>query len=347
LAVGGQLREERTFFFADYQGTRQALARVVTSTVPLPAQRSGDFSATLGARLFLDPKTLTATTIDTGTPIEVLDTTGRLIQAQVGQIFRPGDRRAYAGNLIPANDLDPVARRLIDRYPLPTSAGSANNFTRTANEQLWQEQSDLRLDHRISRFGRLFGRLSIALEAAEPVTPLPEGSGAITQGILGRQRSGGYQVVASHQQTIGERMINELRGGVTRRKIDRRSVSASSQFQLPGLPSSGSFGDVMPTMAITGIQQLGPSPNTNTRFSTEVAQLVEMLSLQRQRHSIKLGLDARLERLTIRQPPSPRGLFSFTAPDAGSRGAPNTTGSLSTGSLLAGLTGNALASFLL
>lgn len=347
LVAGGPLRPNQTFFFADYQGTRQAVARVVTSTVPSAAQRQGDFSATLGPQLFLHPQTLTATKTDTGTPIEVLDTTGRLIAARVGQIFRPGDRRVYPGNLIPANDLDPLARRLAARYPLPTSEGRANNFTRTANERLAQEQADLRIDQRISQFGRVFGRFSIALEVATPVTPLPDGSGAIAQGFLGRQRSGGYQGMGSYQQIIGARMINEIRGGVTSRTIDRRSLASPSPPSLPGLPESLNFQGVLPTISIAGLQQLGPSPNTNTNFSTTVIQVVELLSVQRLRHSIKLGVDLRLERLTILQPPSPRGTYSFTAPFSGSRGTPDTTGSFSTGSLLSGETGNALASFLL
>jgi hypothetical protein len=69
------------------------------------------------------------------------------------------------------------------------------------------------------------------------------------------------------------------------------------------------------------------------------------------RHSLKFGGDFRIERLNVWQPPSPTGLFNFTAPFSNSRGTANTVGTqpgnATTSSLLAGQTGNALASFLL
>ena len=351
MVIGGPVRRDRTFFFGDYQGTSQAIGRVLTSTVPTLAQRRGDFSATLGAPLFLQPSTPRVTTVNTGTPIEVIDTTGQWVPARVGQLFRRGDRRAYAGNQLPASDLDPIARRLLDLYPLPTRGGGANNFQRLANERTRQDQTDLRLDHRLSSDGLLFGRFSMAQERTRPVTPLPDGSGAITQGTLGDQWSNGYQAVGSYQQVLGRALLHELRGGYTRRSVDRRSARLRSPSGITGLPIGTPFDDVLPTMLIAGLQQLGPPTNANTLFSTDVTQLVDMLSLQRQRHSVRIGVDARLERLTILQPPSPRGQFSFTAPFTSSHGTPNTLGTLpggaTTGSLLAGQTGHPLASFLL
>src|SRR5215813_7509351 len=62
---GGPLIKDRTFYFVDYQGTRQQIGRVVTSTVPTLAQRLGNFSSSLGAPLFLTPGG-TATTTATG-----------------------------------------------------------------------------------------------------------------------------------------------------------------------------------------------------------------------------------------------------------------------------------------
>src|SRR5262247_548727 len=160
FAVGGPVVKDRTFFFGDFQGMRQLIGRVAISNVPTLAQRGGDFSANIGAPLFLQTTTtggvttVSATTTNTGTPINVIDTNGNTIQARVGQIFRIGDRRAYAGNIIPLDDplagVDPVARQLLARYPLPTSAGAANNFRRVANEGTDQDQFDLRLDHRFS-----------------------------------------------------------------------------------------------------------------------------------------------------------------------------------------------------
>src|SRR5262249_48135322 len=70
FAVGGPIVKDHTFFFGDFQGARQLIGRVLTSNVPTLAQRGGNFSANLGAPLFLQTTTtaVSATTTNTGTP---------------------------------------------------------------------------------------------------------------------------------------------------------------------------------------------------------------------------------------------------------------------------------------
>lgn len=359
FAVGGPVIHNKTFFFADYQGMRQSIGRVLTSNVPTVAQRNGDFSASLGVPLFLQSgTTVSATTTNTGAPINVIDTNGNTIQARVGQIFRRsanGDRRAYAGNIIPLSELDPVAKKLLDRYPLPTVTGAANNFRRVGNEGTNQDQFDVRLDHQFSDHNQFFGRFSFFNEDATPVTPLPEGSGNITQGALGLQKSRGYQVVGNYQHVFSANLLQELRVGYTRRSIDRRGLlldaPPSQSLGLPGLPQNAAFQKELPTFTIAGLQQLGPSANTDSLFNTDMTQIFDVVGWQRGSHSLKFGTDFRLERLNVLQPPSPTGIFNFTAPFSNSRGTTNTVGTqpgnATTSGLLSGQTGNALASFLL
>ena len=357
FAVGGPVIKDRTFFFGDFQGARQLIGRVLASNAPTMAQRNGDFSANLGAPLFLQTATtgVSATTTNTGAPINVIDTNGNTAQARVGQIFRRSDRRAYAGNIIPLADFDPVARKLLDRYPPPTSAGAANNFRRVANEGVDQDQFDARLDHRFSDRDQVFGRYSFFKDTSTPVTPLPEGSGVITQGALGLQQIRAQQVVGAHTHVFSASVVNELRFGYTRRSIDRRALlldaPPSQSLGLPGIPQNAAFQNELPTFTIAGLQQLGPSANTDSLFNTDVTQIFDAVGWRRGRHSAKFGVDFRLERLNVLQPPSPTGIFNFTAPFTNSRGTANTIGSqpgnATTGSVLAGQTGNALASFLL
>ena len=61
------------------------------------------------------------------------------------------------------------------------------------------------------------------------------------------------------------------------------------------------------------MQQLGPPPNTDSRFRTDVTEVIDQLSTARGSHSITAGLDLRWERLDILQPPSPTGLFQFSS----------------------------------
>ncbi len=339
--IGGPIVKDRTFFFADYQGTRQSIARVRTSTVPTLTQRNGDFSASLGARLYLTSTGAVTTTATGNTPITITDTNGNAVQARNGQIFRPSDKRVYAGNVIPLAEFDATAKQLLTRYPLPTTTATANNFTRLANEAQTQNQFDTRVDHRWSERQQLFARYSFAKDVSNPVTPLPDGSGAITNGAIGLTKTTAQSIVGNYLFTINARFLNELRFGYTRRAVVRRSVNLDSDLNLAGLPTNSTFGKILPTIAISGLQQLGAPANTNSDFRTDVTQVYDALSRQRGRHSLKAGVDFRKQRLDVLQPPSPAGSFTFNALFTNAQGLPGV------GTALANLTGNPLASFLL
>ncbi|HKS10166.1 MAG TPA: hypothetical protein VJS13_11505, partial [Pyrinomonadaceae bacterium] len=281
----------------------------------------------------------------TPNPVNTVDTNGATIQGRVGQIFRPSDHRAYAGNLIPAGSFDAVSALLLQRYPSPTSAGAANNFTRVGNESDDQDQFDVRLDHRFSTRDQIFGRFSYAKDITAPVTPLPDGSGNITTGVTGLTDTRVQSFAANYAHVFTPSLLNELRLGYTRRSIDRQATTLDSapsvDLHLPGIPTNGAFENTLPTFLIAGLQQLGPSANAASDFRTDVTQVFDAVSIQHGRHSIKAGLDFRWERLDVIQPPSPTGSFSFSTLFTNSQALPGF------GSALASFTGNALASFLL
>jgi hypothetical protein len=341
FVVGGPLIKDRTFYFGDYQGTRQLIGRVVTSTVPTLAQRAGNFSSSLGALLFITPGGTVTTTATGNAPVNVVDTNGNTIQARSGMIFRPSDRRAYAGNIIPTNTFDSVASALLQRYPLPTTSGAANNFSRVGNESDDQDQFDVRIDHRLSTTDQLYGRFSFFKDVANPVTPLPGGSGNITSGVLGLTDTRAQSLTLNYVKVFNTSLVNELRFGYTRRTIDREATKLSSSTGLAGIPSIAAFADTLPTFTIAGFQQIGPPANTASEFRTDVTQVLDAISWQRNRHSLKFGLDFRWERLDVLQPPSPTGSFAFSTLFTNSQGIPTV------GTPLSSFTGNSLASFLL
>ena len=311
--LGGPIAKDHTFFFADYQGQRQRIGRTVTSTVPTVLQRQGIFTESIAGRVpvIYDPSTTSGST-----------------------------RSAFAGNVIPASAMDPVAVALLQRYPLPTASGTANNYSRTDDEIVDQDQGDIRLDH---KFGggrdQAFGRLTYFKDRSVPVTALPDGSGAIPAGsvAIGPQSTKAWAFASNYQHTFSSNLFNEVRIGDTRRAVDRSAASlsgpAATTLSLRGIPASAQFSNTLPTFVPSGYQQLGSPVSTASNFSTSVSEIADSLTWLKGRHTLKMGLDWRWERLNVIQPPSPTGVFTFTT--VGSD-LPGTTG-----------TGNALASFLL
>ena len=293
--AGGPARRDRTFFFADYQGQRQTIGRTVISTVPTILQRQGIFSEAIAGRVpaIYDPATTTAVS---------------------GGGFT---RTLFPGNAIPEERIDSVARVLLNRYPLPTGSGAANNYRRADNETVDQDQFNARIDHRLpGNRDQVFARLTRFREEFIPVAPLLEGSG-LSSGTLGPQRTTSWSFATNYQHTFSSRLLNELRIGDTRRTVDRAAAelggSASASLGLPGIPSNAQFPNTLPTFLIGGYQQLGSPPNTATAFATSVTQIADSLSWATGRHTLKMGADLRWERLNVLQPPSPTGSFTFSA----------------------------------
>ena len=317
FVFGGPIQEDKTFFFADYQGTRLQVGTPRTSTVPTSLQRQGIFTQPI-----FDPATTTV----------------------VGGVY---SRTAFAANTIPAVRWDPVAAALIARYPKPnvfTASGAeatANNYTRVADEDTAQDQAGIRIDRVLSSRQKLFGRYEYLHDHSTPSTPFLGGDGNITTGITGDTGTDAHSLMLEHAWTLSPRWVNQLRFGYTRRGFNRESMrvttAASAATGIPNIPESA-FTNTFPTFDIVGFQQLGPVSNGNADFSTSMTQFIDNLSWLRGRQSIKMGTDIRIEHLDILQPPSPTGSFQFT----------NilTSGLSATGTPTAN-TGNAVASFLL
>ena len=129
--LGAPILRNRLFAFGDYQGVKQLIGVTRISTIPTLAERQGVFT---GVSHIYDP----ATTVFTG---------GKYI------------RKEFTNDVI--NTLfDSAAKSRLARFPMPTSSGAANNYTRTANDADHQNQFDIRLDGVIGGRDRAFGRYS-------------------------------------------------------------------------------------------------------------------------------------------------------------------------------------------
>ena len=148
VAAGGPLTvpkvyngRNRTFWYFTWETNKFGTPSSTTSTVPRAAWRNGDLSDLLKVGLnyqIYDPAT---------------------IQPAANGRF---SRQAFAGNIIPASRIDPIARKILDLYPLPNSPGTAdgrNNFflSGKALEDYWSTIG--RFDHAFSEKDRMFIRV--------------------------------------------------------------------------------------------------------------------------------------------------------------------------------------------
>jgi hypothetical protein len=296
LAVGGPIKRNKTFFFVDWQGTRLLTGIPRISTVPTAAQRTGVFAASTP---IYDPLT--------------------------------SPRSQFPNNTIPTTRLDPLGLAVLAHYPVPTTTGTANNFTRSGVEPDNQDQFDTRLDHYFTPRQRAFVRYSYLRDDDTPVTPLPDGSGSLTSGVIGHAITRGDAIAAEEDWTISPTILNQARFGYSRRGLDQSSLQ-SGGIGIPGLPAN-SFASVLPIFNVTGFAQIGPTTAANSHFTTSITEYLDTFSMVRGRHTIKAGIDIRREALDVLNPPNPTGSFTFATTGTNSSTA---TGGSPVASLLLG-----------
>jgi hypothetical protein len=146
--IGGPIIKNRTFFFFAYEGLREEVPTVVTTSVPTALQRAGDFSQTYSS---------------TGQLVQIFDpTTTRANPALPGTYIRS----QFPGNRIPASQIDPVAAKIESYYPSPTSAGNAytglNNYLFSGPSTRQTDDFSGRVDHQLNSSTSLMGRFSRA-----------------------------------------------------------------------------------------------------------------------------------------------------------------------------------------
>ena len=317
--LGAPILHSRLFIFGDYQGILQRIGVTRIATVPTVAERNGVFTGI--SKIY--------------NPYSALTVSGRLSRAEF-----PDD--------VINIPFDPAAVALLSRFPLPTTLGAANNYTRVTNDDDHQQQFDIRVDGAAGEHDRAFARYTYYHEVEQPATMLPDGSGSITGSVLGAGNvSGlthitGQQVVLNQTHTFSRSFVNDLRIGYTRRGNTQAGVTlgntASSALGIPGIPTNAAFRNALPLFTMTGFTQIGQSASTFSRYQTAVAELVDTMVWTRGAHSFKGGIDSRRYELNAIAPPNPTGAFAFTTTGTNTTAA--TGAAVSTG-------GNALASFLL
>ena len=285
----------KTFFFFDYEGSRQDSATTRTVSVPSLKEKAGDFSDTRAAN-------------------------GQLIT-----IYNPFDtfknasgatlRNPFAGNIVPKSMFSPIAVKALASYPDPTSDGNTfthiNNFFGQGVNQSHGNQIDGKIDHLINDRQRIMSRYSVNWGASVPAvlwaTKLADPFSN------GDSHSRTQNFVIDYTRMQSPSTLITLRYGILRQAnytdpkslgFDQTSLGLSPLFLTSGVK-------MYPNFAPEGYQFTGQVGYGYIARGDDVNSFTGSVTKILGGHSLKAGAEARLMRLNYFQPGFPQGNFNF------------------------------------
>lgn len=313
---GPMFSKESTFFFFSYEGLRNngrslGFARVLTQ-----AERSGDFSANLGACITvsgnpvpqLNPNgTPSGNCIRTG---QIFDPTTTIANplfnpAQPQSAFNPQFiRQPFANNQIPASRLDPRAQAFINTIqPLPNFTSTSDlNYAGPSGSNFLNNQYSIRIDHRISDNDSVYGRLTWQNNQRDTEAVLPYQ--ALDLRGLGRVFNSSWTHIFSPS------LVNEFRFGYI------RGVYGQSATEIdPGQFGVGNTSlNTIPGLLLTagGTLSFGGTSGSLLETTQNTYQIADNLSLTCGVHSIKFGFKADRNRFNNIERGNSNGSLSFS-----------------------------------
>lgn len=263
--VGGPIQKNKLFYFGAYEGFRQNFADTGLTTVPTLAQRNGQF----GALNIVDPDT----------------------------------RAAFPGNIIPASRFDGLAKRVIDLYPDPNTAGNFQNG-RPVNNYSFQRDGventhkfDTRFDYNLNDRNQLMGRYSWLRQEFSRDAIFPGLADGV--GNQGTQFNENRSLAVAWTSTINPRMVNTLRYGNNYTFAEFAHATANAEkadaFGFRGLPPEMLQVGGLPLINPTNYNQLG-TRNFRPQFQApKLNQLIDTVSVTAGKHFVRAGFELRLK----------------------------------------------------
>ncbi len=312
----------RTFFFADYQGTKFRQGVPTVATVPTVDERGSgytDFSDLISGqpKCTSGPDVLgrtvpCGTIFDPATTRELAtgakDSITGLRATATGYVRDP-----FPGNLIPLKRVDSVAAGLLNLFPAPTITGIYNNYTTNTYSRGDENQFDVRVDHHMNDQNQAFGRFSYLNNPqlqVGPFTGYADGGGytqtlTVVNGVLGLNH------------VSSPTLIHDFRMAANWMELQRVQAYANDLTDIPaqlgisGVPQFTGNGG-LPTIDVGIYSPLGSGPYMPAVDYNTTYQVSESFTKIKRLHTIKGGGEAMQIKAAVNQPPYSRGLFDFS-----------------------------------
>lgn len=293
FSVGGPVRKNKTFFFGTFEGLRNKQVSVVQSVVPTEAQRNGDFSGS----------------------------------AQLRNIS------GLTGNVIPQSQIDPMAKKLLQYYPLPNipnAAPGASNYVNSTPSRSPQDQFSARVDHVFNDKNNIF----FSYQFFDYLVYTPASIAGFS--TLDKQRSHLAAITDYHVFSPG--VVNELRLGYNRYSglryyEDNELGNVVAQLGIPqggayGVQPTNSVNGGLPSISIPGIAGIGGG--TPQWRGDNTIHVVDSLTWVKGAHTYKFGGDYQYFYKHSYFDTNTKGSFSFNGDFTGNPLADFLTGQIKT-----------------
>jgi len=281
--AGGAISKDRTFYFSSYEGTRINKSVGRAFSVPSLEDRAGDFR---GRRTIYDPATT------------------RPDPARPGQFIRD----PFPNNIIPADRIDPVARRTLDMlFPLPDRGGVVQNLFAPLRNDTTEDQGTIRVDHRFSDRNSSFVRYSLTdpRRYNTNFAQLPN--------YADWWNTRAQNAVINNTAVFSNRLVNEFRVGYNRMF---QYLVATDQRDIPGLLGiTGTQSDIYPgppTISISGYNSTASLSNTPNNRLEQTFVLSDNVLYSLSKHALGVGVELKKLLEDGGNRAGARGTFSFT-----------------------------------
>ncbi len=289
--LGGPIRKDKTFFFGDYEDSRQAISGSSALFVPNAAYLTGDFTAY--NQPIYNPYTVQR------------DASGNYI------------RSAFAGNKIPAQYLNTaaskIAQKVLSYYPVTAGQGDHTvNIAGSSTNNYYH--FDTRVDEQFNTNWHSFIRFSHYGGNSIPLSDF--GNVAATGGYNGPTNSTAYSLSFNNVITFSPTLVGEFRYGFSKSTSVRTAFGQGYDATALGFPGSINtqadqnvrlFPHFSFSQGYSDIGAQGYIPLQENPLAQDVnASLNKIVGA----HSIKVGGEWRLLNLDFYQYTYPSGTYS-------------------------------------
>jgi hypothetical protein len=296
--IGGPIQKNKLFFFGDFLRTTDHEANTNLGTIPPASWRSGNLSSGLGL----------------ASPVVVYD-------PATGNADGTG-RQPFAGNIIPANRISPIAAKILSLVPGENQASSlsapSNNYFAQLPFTKDTDSFDVKMDDARSDKGRLSGRFSYARPVTFQAPIFGQAGGFAQGGFQGTSIQKTYSGGTNYDRIFSPSLISEFRVGFSHYHNDALNAdfgtTASKDIGIPGV-NIDQWTSGLASINVNGFSTplVGYSASVPWHRAEVNINVVNTWTKTMGNHTIKWGVDYRRLRddLLQTQTVNPRGAFNF------------------------------------